>query len=648
MKINLKSKRLAALSVVIVAIVVFQLDSRDISRAFKTTASFFSFGMTTPFTTPPQAATSAFSFTSGPGGPILIIASGLNPFSRYYAEIIRTEGFNAFAVHDISSVSPEDLGHYDVIILGEMPLTTAQVKMLDTWVQKGGHLIAMRPDKKLAGLLGLTDLSSSISDAYLLINTSSGPGEGIVNQTIQYHGAADRYGLNGASTIATLYSAATTATPNPAITLKHVGTNGGQVAAFTYDLARSVIYTRQGNPAWSGQERDKDNDSVIRSDDMFYGAANLDPKPDWVDLSKVAIPQADEQQRLLANLIIRMNSGKKPLPRFWYFPRSLAAVVVMTGDDHGGGGTAGRFDRYKSLRASGCSVDNWECIRGTSYIFTNTPISNSQAFSYNSAGFEVALHVDTDCSDWTPSLLESFYSGQLNAWNKKYSSLPSPATSRTHCIAWSDYATQALVELKHGIRFDTNYYYWPAKWVNNRPGFFTGSGIPMRFGNSDGNPVDVYQAPTQMTDESGQAYPFTVDTLLDKATGPEGYYGAFVANMHTDKAESSPSDAIVRSAIARGIPVISARQMLEWLDGRNASTFNSLKWNGNTLSFSITVAQHANGLVAMAPMTKGHNVARITRNGRPVDFTVTTVKGIRYAAFIAANGAYRVNYAWLR
>ena len=30
-----------------------------------------------------------------------------------------------------------------------------------------------------------------------------------------------------------------------------------------------------------------------------------DIQPDWIDLNKVAIPQADEQQRLLANLIIR-------------------------------------------------------------------------------------------------------------------------------------------------------------------------------------------------------------------------------------------------------------------------------------------------------------------------------------------------------
>ena len=30
---------------------------------------------------------------------------------------------------------------------------------------------------------------------------------------------------------------------------------------------------------------------------------------------------------------------------------------------------------------------------------------------------------------------------------------------------------------------------------------------------------DVYQATTQMTDESGQTYPFTIDTLLEQALG---------------------------------------------------------------------------------------------------------------------------------
>ena len=36
-----------------------------------------------------------------------------------------------------------------------------------------------------------------------------------------------------------------------------------------------------------------------------------------------------------------------------------------------------------------------------------------------------------------------------------------------------------------------------------------------------------------MTDESGQAYPATVNSLFDNAVGTNGYYGFFTANMHT-------------------------------------------------------------------------------------------------------------------
>ena len=86
----------------------------------------------------------------------------------------------------------------------------------------------------------------------------------------------------------------------------------------------------------------------IRPDDLFY--------PDWIDLDKVAIPQADEQQRLLANLIIQMTFDTKPLPRFWYFPRSLEAVVIMTGDDHGIVGPASRFDDYMGHDPANCSL----------------------------------------------------------------------------------------------------------------------------------------------------------------------------------------------------------------------------------------------------------------------------------------------------
>jgi uncharacterized membrane protein len=575
-----------------------------------------------------------------------VVTTSANPLGIYYAEILRNEGINLFSVADISTVTATTLASYDLVILAEMPLTSAQVSMFTNWVNGGGRLIAMRPDKQLASMLGIADAGSTLANAYLLVNTASGPGVGIVNQTIQFHGTADLYALNGATSVATLYSDASTATLYPAVTLVSVGPNGGEAAAFAYDLARSVVYTRQGNPAWSGQARD--SQSPIRPDNLFFGAASFDLEPDWVNLNKVAIPQADEQQRLLANLILSMNSARKPLPRFWYFPRAFKAVIVMTGDDHGNGGTPGRFDSYISQSAPGCSVANWECIRSTSYIYTeSTFLTNAQAASYNSQGFEIAAHISTNCGNWTPSTLASFYSTQISNWKAVYPSLPSPVTNRTHCLAWSDYATQPQVEFNNGIRLDTTYYYWPSTWILDRPGMFTGSGMPMRFTDINGNLLDVYQATTQITDESGESEPLHVNTLLDNALGSLGYYGAFTVNAHTDNALNTVSDAVVSSAQARQVPIVSGRQMLNWLDGRNASSFGALAWDGRNLSFTIAVGAGAAGLLqAMVPTNVAvGSLSGITLNGASVAFTKQTIKGNEYAFFAAQVGSYVVSYA---
>jgi hypothetical protein len=579
----------------------------------------------------------------GPGGPVLVVksaASGASGFTPFLAEVLRTEGLNEFATTDLSAVTASVLAQYDVVLLGPTPLTAAQVSMLTSWVNAGGNLIAFRPDKQLAGLLGLTATTGTLAEGYLKVDTSASPGAGITDQTIQYHGTADRYTLAGARAVATLYSTGTVATPNPAVSLANVGSAGGQAAAFSFDLAQSLVYTRQGNPAWERQERD--GTAPIRSDDLFFGAGATD----WVDLTKVAIPQADEQQRLLANLIGAMNLDRKPLPRFWYFPRSLKAVVVATGDDHATGGTAGRFDQYTANSPAGCVVDDWQCPRFTSYVFPNTPLTNAQATTYQSRGFEVGLHVNTNCADFTASSLAANYTGQLSSWRAKYSSVAAPTTNRVHCIVWSDWSTQASTEAANAIRLDTNYYYWPGPWVANRPGFMTGSGMPMRFSGKTGGLIDVYQAATQMTDESNQSYPFTVDALLDAALGAQGRYGAFTANMHTDAATIYDSDQILASAQRRGVPLITARQLLTWLDGRNASSYSGISWSANTLSFSVNVGARANGLTGMVPTlgAGGRTLTTLTRAGVAVPFTRTTIKGVEYATFAAAPGAYAAGY----
>ena len=110
----------------------------------------------------------------GPGGPVLVISNTSNPFSRYMVEILRAEGLNVFSTADITAVSETYLSDYDVAILGEMPVNPGQVTMLSNWVNNGGTLITMRPDAQLQSLLGITPAVGTLSEGYLLVNTSRG------------------------------------------------------------------------------------------------------------------------------------------------------------------------------------------------------------------------------------------------------------------------------------------------------------------------------------------------------------------------------------------------------------------------------------------------------------------------------------------
>lgn len=604
----------------------------------------------------PLAADHSWSFTTGapgpeqgPGGPILVVASSANQFSWYYAEILRAEGYNEFTTRDLSTVTPQLLASYDVVIVGDLSLTADQVTTFSDWANAGGNLILMSPDKQLAGLIGVTDQNATLADRYLLVNTASGPGAGIVGQTIQYHGPADLYTLNGATSVANIYSDAATATANPAVTIRNLGVNGGQVAAFTYDLARSVVYTRQGNPAWAGQERDNDGSGIIRSDDLFFGASPTDPQPDYVDLNKVAIPQAEEQQRLLGNLITQMNLDKKPLPHFWYMPDDRKAVIVHALDDHAtANATKDTFDALNAASPANCSVNDWDCYRATSWLYTQPSVfTNEQAVAYHQQGHDIGIHINSGCSNFTSTTqLDASFANELSGFQAAYPGLPAQRGNRTHCIPWSDWDSEAIVEANHGIRYDMNYYYWPGSWVQNRPGYFTGAGLPQRFARLDGTMIDVYQAPSQVVNENGQSYPEATNAMLDKALGPEGYYG--VLGTHDDFSGGNGFlNGIIGSAQSRGVAIVSAEQMLTWLDARNASSFSNIAWAGNsTLSFNVNAAVGANNLSAVVPMQSAVGTLQtITRGGSNIAFTTQTIKGISYAFFAAPSGSYVATYS---
>ena len=557
----------------------------------------------------------------GPGGPILVITNGNQNFGKFYAEILRTEGFNEFAVADIGSVTSTTLNSYDVVILAKV--AGDQHAGLDV------HHLGDRgrqPDRDGSGaaareparyLLGRHDALQRLSTRRQL------------HQGRRRHRRRRRCSSTAPrscrrwparSRSPRCIRTRRTATAFPAVTLRSVGASGGQAAAFMYDLATSIVYTRQGNPAWAGTERD--GQTPRRSDDLFFGPSASDPQPDWVDKNKIAIPQADEQQRFLANLITDMNADRKPLPRFWYFPNAHRAVVVMTGDDHGYLYTARRRHR-RALRAvpvaepaRAARSTNWECIRGTSYLFTERRAHQRAGGLVPVAGLRSrSAHriVPERRSARTTRRLRSaqIYSDQKLDFFNKFTSITPLSTERHHCIVWSDWASGAKVQLANGIRLDTSYYYWPGDWVQNTPGHMTGSAMPMRFADLDGSLIDVYQVGHADDRRVGTAVSRSRRTPCSIAPPASTSSTASTRSTRTPTSASRRSRRPpIASAVERGVPVISARQMLTWLDGRGNSSFGSLSFASNVLNFTVTQATGATGLLRHVAVALGHAFPR--------------------------------------
>jgi hypothetical protein len=594
---------------------------------------------------------------TGPGGPILVVTNPQNPFSTYYPEILRAEGFNEFSVADLSDISPATLSKFQLVILGDLPLNDSQVSAFSAWVNNGGKLIAMHPDSKLSNLLGLSDIRTSVADGYLAVDRTNTIGAGIIGAAIQYHGQAERFTIKSAHQLALLQADASTPLANPAVTLHEVGKNGGMAAAFAFDLAKSVVLIRQGNPAWAGQHRTGEEwGAWTQSADLFCGPAKFDPQKNWVDMKNIAIPQADEQQRLLANMIVWMNLASSPLPRFAYFPDGVRALVILTGDDHDLGGTASRFRQVRDAATSGGLP-----MAATSYLFPGPANADSISAFYAAQGFEIGLHSEVTQgalfgspsdvpSDWlSESQLDDLYASEQFAFDSTYPSLPSPRTARIHGPVWSDYDSLPQVEFAHGVRLDTSYYFAPPHWVNDQPGFFTGSGIPMRFATAAGNMIDVYQAATQVTDESGQSEPRTIDTLLDNATSDKEFFGAFTINAHTDDETNPLADVVIASAKEHDVPIISAENLLNFEDGRGSSTFSDIAWNASihTLTFAINKASGASHLQVMIPLKNALNekVTTLKLNSQSIPFHAAIFNGIQYAVFAADNGTLTAIYS---
>jgi hypothetical protein len=564
--------------------------------------------------------------------PILVLATKAN-FSLYTPEILKAEGLNEFITDSLTNtkVTLQYLKRFDIVLLGETSLTSDDKGKLTAYVKDGGNLIALRPDRQLDEIFGLIVEKGTVDEGYIKIDTGD-IGKGLVSATMQFHGKSDIYKLNGASEIAGLYSDSCKSAESPSVVINNYG--NGHAVAFSYNLAKSIVLTRQGNPEWAGEERDKVDGPTAT--DLFYP---LSGEVQWNDPAKIAIPQADEQMRLLTHIIEKLSSYKKPLPRFWYFPDNYKSVFIFTID--GEDTPADEIDsEIKDVNARGASVTLYEI---------GTYISPSQVNSWRSKGNEVAIHYNDVPNYANPTffnmnvVLDTMTSNFHNAYGI------SPGTVRNHWVVWCskdssgmrNFAEQAMLEEKYGIGLDCNYYQFGGNkvypnWLGD-VGHFTGSGIPMRFSDASGNILHIYQSNTQLPDETWLKDNIENKsiTLIDRSIDEE-YYSWINANFHTWYWPECRQAGlkVLDYCNKRGVPVWTAERVFEFLRMKDESFFSDFVWSGNRLTFRLNSAiNNPERLTMLLPLVyTDRKISAIRINRQNVKFDIIIIKGSAYAS----------------
>ena len=292
----------------------------------------------------------------------------------------------------------------------------------------------------------------------------------------------------------------------------HIAHGSGRVTAWAFDVARNVACIRQGNPEWTGSNRD-----------AFPPQQLIDAMTGWITPETLARPDADLYQQALTSALAGGTRAAGPHPVLDYFPSGARSVLVATSDAHAVGAATlegvlrrvedagGRLSIYYgpnqpagwrgSARRMRRAVSQWPVVGGLAANDNAAPTADRVA-AWRARGHEFAPHPDID--DESVALDARFERAWQVFADEGYG--VRHLSTRTHRILWSGWAKTAQAQRRLGVRMNLDAYnYGPAlrspdgRWAH---GHLIGSGLPLRFTTEDGTLVDCYQQPTQIVDEA--------------------------------------------------------------------------------------------------------------------------------------------------
>jgi hypothetical protein len=438
----------------------------------------------------------------------------------------------------------------------------------------------------------------------------------------------------------------------------------------------------------SGVTIDRDGDGVLKSSDLFY---------DMVDSSMLLIPQADEQQKLFAKMILDMLDGNLLMPRLWYFPYGSVSVALLTGDHHG----------QNWNREIETVADVIEMAGGRYSLFVYPDMIDSALVQdLVRRGHTVAPHV------YYPRPSNRLMRARLYAarwFSSRYLFAPrladlaeecafgvsefeklgvgSVPVTRTHYLIWLGWTETAQLLEQHGFQMDFSFTglnprprrrALPGDEEGNAPsglGYVNGSGLPMRFMTREGRLVDMFEQCTVFEDDAvaREMMPdvpddlTTLSRMIEASNGliersVTGYHSALVWNLHPEHITKrwppqAPTTLPLIKAIAarlqhHKIPMLGASEWLNFVQARYRTQIDSIRYDGRSGrgGFVVYSERAVAGLTILLPLQDPRTILNEVHLSPEIPFalrrqTLNGIDGVLLQLDLPEDRRVRVEYS---
>lgn len=567
------------------------------------------------------------------------------PFGRYVLEMLFAEGLTGAEEQNVRQkpLEASALKERQAVIVAPCGEDTGAEAAALAALRQGTPVVFLRPSAETAAVLGLTGKQRrTANEAYLAPERDHPLWFAALGDFMQFHGAADMYAdYGGRERVLAWIAGRDWALPLPAIV---TGTHGaGRYAVFTYDLATSTVLFHQGRreQASTGPNPDFDGDGLYCPSDLFIG---------YRDRTLLDLPQADLQQQLLMRILEWASAPHAPLARLWYYPNAAPAIVLVNGDSDGM--TRPQMEWYTNMvEAHGGEY--------TVYLMEEhlRHLTPEMERDYRRRGHSAGPHIWHSLKPTVDEMRQRIQE-EVALFEERYG-YP-PKTTRHHCVIWPGWVETAKALADAGFRMDTNY----RAGDHQQYGYLTGSGLPMRFIDEDGEFIEIFEQETLFCDDyvlvdksflpplsEEQAIAVSkeyMDAARDRyhtvvhlyfhpiyATGVQVNTGQFIRT-------AGWFEAVLKYAAQEHLPMPSTDAWCTFNEQRRATVLSQQRWDAATGLLHLTVeAQDSlpGGTLILPARYDGRQIEEVHLAGEPLRLERRSLAGAASALAVADFGA---------